>query len=48
MRTYDPLEYDDIRSYCDIYQDCRDCPRLGDDCDGRYNWDGSEEDDDDE
>ena len=34
MREYDPMEYDDIRTYCDIYT-CEDCPRYGDDCDGR-------------
>ena len=39
---YDPLEYDDIRTYCDIYS-CDECPRCGDDCDGR---DDEEEDDD--
>lgn len=27
-------EYDDIISFCDIYE-CSDCPRCGDDCDGR-------------
>ena len=40
MRTYDPLEYDDIRTICDVC-DCDDCPRMGDDCDGRD--DGGEE-----
>lgn len=35
MREYDPFEYDDIRTYCDIY-DCKDCPRCGDDCDGEF------------
>ena len=39
---YDPLEYDDIRTICDVC-DCDDCPRYGDDCDGR---DDEEEDDD--
>ena len=24
----------DITRYCDIYE-CKDCPRYGDDCDGR-------------
>lgn len=28
---YDPY---DIVTYCDIY-DCKDCPRYGDDCDGK-------------
>ena len=32
----------DARTLCDIY-DCSDCPRMGDDCDGK----GDEEDDDD-
>ena len=32
-RQFDPLEYDDIRTYCDIYK-CEECPRCGDDCDG--------------
>lgn len=27
-------EYDDIISFCDIYE-CSDCPRYGDDCDGK-------------
>lgn len=27
-------EYDDIRTLCDVTE-CRDCPRMGDDCDGR-------------
>ena len=34
-------EYDDIRTYCDIYS-CRECPRCGDDCDGELD---EEEDD---
>lgn len=42
MRDFDPLEYDDVRSYCDI-NDCKDCPRRGDDCDGELY---DEEDDD--
>ena len=25
---------DDIITYCDIYE-CNDCPRYGDDCDGK-------------
>ena len=36
-------EYDDIRTICDICT-CDDCPRCGDDCDGKY----EEEDEDDE
>lgn len=36
-------DYDDIRSYCDIYS-CSDCPRYGDDCDGE--WDDEEDEDD--
>lgn len=39
---YDPFEYDDIRTICDVC-DCDDCPRMGDDYDGR---DDEEEDDD--
>lgn len=35
MKQYDPLERDDIITYCEIYEKCDDCPRLGDDCDGR-------------
>lgn len=35
-------EYDDVRSLCDI-NDCADCPRKGDDCDGRYEDDDDEE-----
>ena len=27
-------EYDDVATYCDIYN-CDDCPRKGDDCDGK-------------
>ena len=27
----DPIE--DIVRYCDVYE-CKDCPRMGDDCDG--------------
>ena len=41
-KRYDPFEYDDIRTICDVC-DCDDCPRYGDDCDGR---DDEEEDDD--
>ena len=33
MSIYD--EYDDIVTYCDIYK-CDDCPRYGDDCDGKW------------
>lgn len=42
---YGPLEddYDDIRTICDIMDNCKDCPRMGDDCDGK----DDEEDDDD-
>ena len=42
---YGPLEddYDDVRTICDIMDSCSDCPRMGDDCDGK----GDEEDDDD-
>ena len=25
----------DIATFCDIFEDCKDCPRYGDDCDGR-------------
>lgn len=34
---YGPLEddYDDVRTLCDIMDSCSDCPRMGDDCDGR-------------
>ena len=28
------MEYDDVTTYCDVYQ-CEECPRYGDDCDGR-------------
>ena len=35
-------EYDDVVTYCDINK-CSDCPRMGDDCDGKYD---DEEDDD--
>ena len=35
MKYYDPLEWDDIKTYCDIF-DCSDCPRCGDDCDGEF------------
>ena len=27
-------EYDNVVTYCDIYK-CDDCPRMGDDCDGK-------------
>ena len=36
-------DYDDVRTICDIMDSCSDCPRMGDDCDGR----DDEEDDDD-
>lgn len=36
MRKYDPLEYDDVRTLCDVIDNCDGCPRMGDDCDGRY------------
>lgn len=42
MKMYDYFDYDDIRTYCDIYR-CEDCPRCGDDCDGR--WEENDEDD---
>ena len=32
---YDPFNNDDIVTYCDIYT-CEECPRYGDDCDGRW------------
>lgn len=32
---YDPFNNDDIVTYCDIY-DCSDCPRCGNDCDGKW------------
>jgi hypothetical protein len=35
MREWDPFEYDDVMTLCDI-NECSDCPRMGDDCDGRY------------
>lgn len=35
-------EYDDIRTYCDIYK-CSECPRCGDDCDGEYDDEEEEE-----
>ena len=44
MRIFDPLEYDDVRTYCDIYS-CRECPRCGDDCDGELDDDEEEDDD---
>ena len=25
----------DIITYCDVIEDCKDCPRYADDCDGR-------------
>jgi len=31
----------DILTYCDVIEDCKDCPRYADDCDGR----GEDEDD---
>ena len=37
-------DYDDVRTICDIMDNCSDCPRMGDDCDGR---DDEEDDDDD-
>ena len=42
MRDFDYLDYDDVTSYCDVY-DCDDCPRMGEDCDGE--WDGEWDDD---
>ena len=27
--------YDDIVTYCDVCESCEDCPRYGDDCDGK-------------
>ena len=38
MRAHDPMEHDDIVTYCDIYT-CDECPRYGDDCDGREDED---------
>lgn len=38
-------DYDDVRTFCDIYE-CSDCPRMGDDCDGEF-FDDEEEIDDD-
>ena len=26
-------------TYCDIFDDCRECPRCGNDCDGRESED---------
>lgn len=43
MKEYDPFEYDDIRTDCDIFDDCRDCARLGDDCDGREDYEEDED-----
>jgi hypothetical protein len=31
-------EYDDVITYCDI-NECKDCPRMGDDCDGEFDDD---------
>jgi hypothetical protein len=28
-------DYDDVRTICDIMDNCKDCPRMGDDCDGK-------------
>lgn len=44
MKMYDYLDYDDIRTYCDIYR-CEDCPRCGDDCDGEFDEEEGDEDD---
>ena len=30
-------EWHDKTRYCDVIDDCTDCPRYGDDCDGREN-----------
>ena len=32
---YNPFECDDIVTYCDIHDECSECPRCGDTCDGR-------------
>ena len=34
-----PEDYDDVRTPCDITDSCEDCPRYGDDCDGRFDDD---------
>ena len=36
--NYDPYDPFDNTTYCDIYE-CYDCPRMGDDCDGKENED---------
>ena len=36
-------DYDDITTYCDIYK-CEECPRCGDDCDGKFDDLSDEED----
>lgn len=28
-------EYDDVRTICETMESCEDCPRMGDDCDGK-------------
>lgn len=30
---------DDRITYCDIFEDCTECPRYADDCDGRESED---------
>lgn len=39
----DLSEYDDIITYCDICK-CEDCPRMGDDCDGEFDYDEESDD----
>ena len=34
-----PEDYDDVRTLCDVMDSCEDCPRYGDDCDGRFDDD---------
>ena len=34
-------EDEDIVTYCDVIDDCEECPRYGDDCDGRGDEDES-------
>ena len=33
---YDPFDNDDIVTYCDVIDNCEECPRYGDNCDGNF------------
>ena len=42
LDEYDPYDPFDGVTYCDI-NECSDCPRYGDDCDGKCEEEGDDE-----